>query len=272
MGFKPARARRSGETVAAWLLATRRVGDWETARSYEQQVAAGTCSEAVLANLVSVFFDGKPEIDPKTAPARRESASRPAAAAARPVRAAAAAGDPVYDWMASAFGGTTADQLYAEMVTQRVLPQMFPGGPDGGKLPLATASGLDPAAMKNSVLWTRRGIAAEPVLARAVEFNEMAQNDDDAQFLRLETSIVRAWEGFELEIRSAVSMVSQAVTARANDAYYDQQIQQQRRAAAAAASASEEEQYARLFEGSIENRRAAEAAARRNRPSRTGWF
>jgi len=268
MTYKPERGRRSGETIASWLLATKRVIGQETARAYEKQVAAGTCTEAFLTALGSGLVPGQAEVDPKKAPARRATAKQ--AAASRPVRAAGAAGDPAYDVLASWFGQNQANELYAEMSAQGAVPQLFPGGPDGGRLPLACASGLDPAAMRNAAIWARRGIANEPALAEAAELNEMAQTADDAQMLSLEPKITKAWQEFEQAVSAAALSAGKAVDARARDAHYDQREQDRRKAAAAVADLSEEEQSDRLFEGGIENRRAAESAERRQ--SRSIWF
>lgn len=261
MGYTPARGRRSGETIASWLLATKRVIDQETARSYEKQVAAGTCSEASLVSLASGLVPGEAEVDPKKAPARRPAAS--SLAAARPVKAAGAAGDPAFDVLASWFGEAHASELHAEMSAQGAVPQLFPGGGDGGRLPLATASGLDPAAMRNAAIWARRGIANEPVLAEAAELNEMAQTAEDAQMLSIEPKIMRPWQEFEQQVTAASLAAGKAVTARAWDAHYAQREQDRRKAAAAAASLSEDEQADRLF---------TKREAPKRHPSRTGWF
>jgi len=171
---------------------------------------------------------------------------------------------------------TRGDWVYQDALTTGPAPELFPGGPNGGTLPTATASGLDPAELAAAPWWCRPAIAEAPTTAEASGLLATALDDPDAAEAYRTFTGTDGYAGFAGRVDEWVTGGSTASVQREQDARYE--AARAARAAARTAAAAprpeptDDETYAAVFAEADQRREQLRASRNRGGAELRGWY
>jgi hypothetical protein len=260
----PDRKRRQGEDPVDYAVATGRLPQ-RVAASYRARIADGTMTAA----FIEMLAPGLPPA-PGSTPAAAASGTAPAHVASSSAGGLpSASGDPVLDTLRQMFAPNTANEIYNQMYAAGTIPQLFAGGPDGGRLPVVTASGIPPTALASAPAWCRPAIAEAATLAEATELLRIASTPDGPEMLASEGPVIRPWHDFQHQVRYAAEAAGSVITEQQNETDRVAATRRQQAvnaAATPAAELSDDELYDQLFTGGVTDRVKAQRAELRRNP------